>query len=127
MSPRPSQVPLDSCLAVRDILSRIGDKWSVLIVVVLGRRPQRFSELRRTVEGISQRMLTLTLRGLERDGLVRRTLTPSVPVRVDYELTKLGHTLLEPVQTLATWAAKHSGEIKASRAGYDQKALRKSA
>ena len=127
MSPRPSQVPLDSCLAVRDILSRIGDKWSVLIVVVLGRRPQRFSELRRTVEGISQRMLTLTLRGLERDGLVRRTLTPSVPVRVDYELTKLGHTLLEPVQTLATWAAKHSGEIKASRAGDDQKALRKSA
>ncbi len=97
MSPPPSGTAHGSCLAVRDVLSRVGDKWSVLVVTLLCGGPRRFNELRRTIEGISQRMLTLTLRGLERDGLVTRTVYPTVPPRVDYELTTMGRTLLEPV------------------------------
>src|SRR4051812_491515 len=93
-----------ACPAVRDVLNRVGDKWSVQIVASLGDGPMRFSELRRTIEGISQRMLTLTLRGLERDGLVTRTVFAEIPPRVDYELTRLGNTLLEPIQQLAEWA-----------------------
>jgi DNA-binding HxlR family transcriptional regulator len=103
------------------VLNRVGDKWSVFIVGVLGHGPKRFNELRRSIEGISQRMLTLTLRGLERDGLVRRTITPSIPPRVDYELTKLGQTLLDPVQALARWAEKNRHEIHAARARYDER------
>src|SRR5215469_10811874 len=92
------------CRAVSGVLARIGDKWSVLIVSLLGEGPRRFSEIKRLVGGISQRMLTLTLRGLERDGLVTRTVTPSIPPRVDYALTELGLSLQAPVCALARWA-----------------------
>ncbi|HTU63507.1 MAG TPA: helix-turn-helix domain-containing protein, partial [Polyangiales bacterium] len=85
------------CPATREILNRVGDKWSVLVVVLLGDASKRFNELRRAIEGISQRMLTTTLRGLERDGLVKRTVYPTNPPQVDYALTKLGRTLLGPV------------------------------
>jgi len=91
----------EACPAVREVLSRVGDKWSVQIVALLGDGSKRFSELRRAIEGISQRMLTLTLRNLERDGLVTRTVFPEIPPRVDYELTRLGETLLEPIIALA--------------------------
>jgi DNA-binding HxlR family transcriptional regulator len=113
---------LESCPAVREVLNRIGDKWSVLVVALLGDGPRRFSELRRSIEGISQRMLTLTLRGLERDGLLTRTLYPSVPPRVDYALTKLGRTLLEPITTLTTWAEENRVAIQQARQRYDAKA-----
>jgi DNA-binding HxlR family transcriptional regulator len=111
----------DACPAVRDVLDRVGDKWSVLIIGMLGEGPRRFSELRRTIEGISQRMLTLTLRGLERDGLVTRTVQPIVPPRVDYALTPLGRTLLEPILALASWAGEHRAEIQAAREHYDSR------
>jgi DNA-binding HxlR family transcriptional regulator len=100
----------------------VGDKWSVLVIALLGNGPQRFSELKRSIEGISQRMLTLTLRGLERDGLVTRTMFPTIPPRVDYALTRLGRTLLEPVRALATWAEKHREEIQAARDKFDANA-----
>jgi DNA-binding HxlR family transcriptional regulator len=112
------------CLAVREILKRVGDKWSVFIVVTLGEGPLRFNELRRSIEGISQRMLTLTLRGLERDGLVSRTVYPTVPPRVEYALTKVGRTLLEPVQALASWAEEHRFEITAARDRRDEGSAR---
>jgi DNA-binding HxlR family transcriptional regulator len=101
------------------VLSRIGDKWSVLVISLLRERPYRFSELKRGVSGISQRMLTLTLRNLERDGLVNRTVTPSIPPRVDYELTEMGHSLAEPVQALGAWAFRHLKQIDAAQARYD--------
>jgi DNA-binding HxlR family transcriptional regulator len=104
---------------VREVLDRVGDKWSVFVVATLRHGPKRFSELRRTIEGISQRMLTLTLRGLERDGLVTRTVTPSIPPRVDYELTSLGTTLMVPLTALAHWAEEHRATIQASRERYD--------
>jgi len=105
------------CRAISGILARIGDKWSVLIVSRLGARAMRFNELKREIGGISQRMLTLTLRGLERDGLI--------PPRVDYELTALGRSLLEPVTGLSAWALKHIGRIELARAKFDAEALRK--
>src|SRR5437762_4634157 len=89
------------CVAVREVLNRVGDKWSVQVIGVLGAGPRRFTELRKAIEGLSQRMLTLTVRGLERDGLVTRTFFPTIPPRVDYALTPLGRTLLEPVRALA--------------------------
>jgi DNA-binding HxlR family transcriptional regulator len=110
----------DGCVAVREVLKLVGDKWSVLVVGTMGAGPRRFSELKRTIEGISQRMLTLTLRGLERDGLVTRTVTPTVPPRVDYGLTRLGHTLLEPVRALAAWAEQHRTTIQRSRDRFDR-------
>jgi DNA-binding HxlR family transcriptional regulator len=121
MSPRHKKVPHDACPAVRDVLNRVGDKWSVFIVALLGDGPRRFTELKRTIEGISQRMLTLTLRNLERDGLVTRTVHPTVPPRVDYALTRLGATLLEPVQALAEWATKHRAAISEARDRFDKK------
>src|SRR5437588_11417532 len=90
----------EDCRAVSEVLARVGDKWTVLVVTVLGEGPKRFNELRRALGSISQRMLTLTLRGLERDGLVTRTVFPSIPSHVEYELTRLGHSLLEPVSRL---------------------------
>jgi DNA-binding HxlR family transcriptional regulator len=104
----------------REILDRVGDKWSVLIVAMLGDGPHRFSELKRMIEGISQRMLTLTLRGLERDGLVTRTVHPTVPPSVEYALTGLGRTLLEPVMALAAWAEKNRGRIQQARDRFDK-------
>ena len=119
MSPRNSEVSHERCAAVREVLNRVGDKWSVLIVGRLGQGPLRFSELLRAVEGISQRMLTLTLKGLERDGLATRTVTPSIPPRVDYALTRLGLTLLVPVGQLYAWADRHRSAIDAARAKFD--------
>ena len=107
------------CRAVSGILSRVGDKWSVLIIMRLGEGSRRFNEIKRMIGGISQRMLTLTLRNLERDGLVKRTVTPSIPPRVDYELTNLGRDLLEPVAALGEWAIRHQPCIQAARAHFD--------
>src|SRR5476649_19220 len=107
------------CRAISGVLARIGDKWSVLIVTRLGAHPMRFNELKREIGGISQRMLTLTLRGLERDGLVTRTVFPTVPPRVDYELTALGRSLLEPVSGLGLWARTHRPDIQDARKRFD--------
>ena len=109
------------CQASRQILDRIGDKWSIYIVAMLASGPRRFNELRREIDGISQRMLTLTLRGLERDGLVSRTMYPTIPPRVDYELTELGGTLLEPVKALIDWANHNQPVIAAARQRYDER------
>jgi DNA-binding HxlR family transcriptional regulator len=117
----------ERCIAVREVLNRVGDKWSVLIVRMLGDGPLRFSELKRSVEAISQRMLTLTLRGLERDGLVRRTVHPTVPPQVEYALTELGQTLLEPVNALAAWADDHRTEITQARGRFDRRQGREGA
>ncbi|WP_249351522.1 winged helix-turn-helix transcriptional regulator [Corallococcus exiguus] len=115
----------DDCVATREILSLVGDKWSVMVIVNLGEGPVRFSELKRAIEGISQRMLTLTLRNLERDGLLTRTVHPTTPPSVDYALTKLGRTLLEPVSVLAMWARHHRPEIERSREAFARTARAK--
>lgn len=115
----------EGCSAVCEVLNRVGDKWSVLVVVLLRDGPQRFSELRRAIEGVSQRMLTLTLRGLERDGLVKRTVEPTIPPRVDYELTELGRTLLEPVSALERWALEHRVAVQEARRRYVEGQQRK--
>jgi DNA-binding HxlR family transcriptional regulator len=106
---------------VASILARVGDKWSVFVIMMLGNGPLRFNELKRMVGGISQRMLTLTLRGLERDGLVTRTIFPTIPPRVDYELTDLGRGLSKPVEALGKWAFDHRVEIESARAKFDGK------
>src|SRR5215470_5756380 len=111
-------VPED-CRAVSEILARVGDKWTVLVVAELGNGSKRFSEIRRALGSISQRMLTLTLRGLERDGLVTRTVFPSIPPRVDYELTGLGRSLLEPVSGLGLWARQNRAAIEDARRRFD--------
>jgi DNA-binding HxlR family transcriptional regulator len=103
----------------REVLDRVGDKWSVLVIVLLGQRMHRFNELHRAIEGISQRMLTLTVRALERDGLVSRTVYATVPPRVEYELTELGRTLLVPLEALNAWALAHRGDIQAAREKHD--------
>src|ERR1700726_2541851 len=117
-TPSTLHVP-DDCRAVSEVLARVGDKWTVLVVSTLGDGPRRFNELRRALGSISQRMLTLTLRGLERDGLVTRTVFPTVPPRVDYELTKLGRSLLEPVSALGLWARKNRAGIEDARRRFD--------
>jgi DNA-binding HxlR family transcriptional regulator len=111
----------DDCRAVSSVLARVGDKWSVLIIVLLGDGPRRFNEIKRMVGGISQRMLTLTLRGLERDGLVTRTLYPTIPPRVDYELTSLGRSLWQAVEPLGSWARGHVKEIARARDKFDKR------
>src|SRR5216684_5317853 len=111
----------EDCRNLSSILARVGDKWTVLIVVLLGDGPKRFNEIKRMVGGISQRMLTFTLRGLERDGLVTRTVYPTTPQRVDYELTKLGSTLWKAVEPLGAWARDHVVEIHMSRERFDGK------
>ena len=115
------------CLAVREVLNRVGDKWSVLVVSLLGDGTKSFSELRRMIEGISQRMLTLTLKGLERDGLITRTMYPTIPPRVEYELTRLGRSLLIPITGLGTWAAQNRERIQAARGKYDAQISRRRA
>jgi DNA-binding HxlR family transcriptional regulator len=107
------------CPATREVLDRVGDKWSVLVVALLGETPTRFNALKRAIGGISQRMLTTTLRALERDGLVKRTVHPTNPPQVDYVLTRLGRTLLAPVSVLATWAQGHRAEVEHARDAFD--------
>lgn len=107
------------CQAVNDILARVGDKWSMQVVMSLAAGSLRFNELLRTIDGISQRMLTRTLRGLERDGLVDRKVTPSVPPRVDYSLTPLGSSLTEPVGALGRWAMANRPAVDEARSRYD--------
>ncbi len=118
MKPSHTHLPAD-CRAVGDVLARVGDKWSVLVVTRLGEGPLRFNELRRSIGGISQRMLTLTLRGLERDGLVTRTVFPTIPPRVDYALTPLGRDLLTPVAALGAWAIRNQPKIARAREQFD--------
>src|SRR5260370_2122127 len=116
--PGKLHVPED-CRAASEVLARVGDKWTVLVVSTLGDGPMRFNALRRALGSISQRMLTLTLRALERDGLATRTVFPTIPPRVDYELTKLGHSLLEPVSSLGLWARENRSSIQAARRRFD--------
>ena len=108
-----------NCRAVSDVLARVGDKWSVLIVMLLAGGPRRFNELKRMIGGISQRMLTRALRGLERDGLVIRTVHPDTPPRVEYALTPLGRSLRAPVAALGQWAQTHHAEIAEARTAFD--------
>ena len=119
--PSNLHVPED-CRAVSEVLARVGDKWTILVVGELGNGPKRFNEIRRALGSISQRMLTLTLRGLERDGLVTRTVFPTIPPRVDYELTKLGRSLLEPVSGIGLWARQNRERIEDARRRFDAKA-----
>jgi DNA-binding HxlR family transcriptional regulator len=111
-----------ACLKVTQVLGRIGDKWTVLVIIMLHERGYRFNELKRGIDGISQRMLTLTLRNMERDGLVTRTVTPSIPPRVDYELTDVGTSLAGPVKILGEWAFENLKQIAAAQASYDARA-----
>lgn len=123
--PRPTHIDvrdLPATCELRDVLDRVGDKWSVLVMALLGTGPRRYSELRRAIEGISQRMLTLTLRSLERDGLVARTVTPTSPPRVDYELTPAGATLSVEVSSLMRWAEEHRAYVAKSRLAFDEAA-----
>ena len=122
-TPGNLHVPED-CRAVSEVLSRVGDKWTVLVVSTLGDGAKRFNELRKALGSISQRMLTLTLRALERDGLVTRTVTPTNPPRVDYELTKLGRSLLDPVSELGLWARKNRPAIAQARERFDAAATK---
>lgn len=119
MSPRKMIVDHEACRRTRQILDRVGDKWSALVIGRLMDGPVRFNEMRRSIDGISQRMLTLTLKGLERDGLLTRTVTPTVPLRVDYALTPLGRTLLPVVMQLHQWAEKNASRIEKAREAYD--------
>ena len=119
-SEAPAGLHHAGCRNVAPVLNRVGDKWSMLIVMILADGPKRFSELKRAIDGISQRMLTLTLRGLERDGLVSRTVTPTIPPRVDYELTELGLSIREPVKALGDWAIEHIECIRAAQQRFDR-------
>ncbi|MFF2331071.1 MULTISPECIES: winged helix-turn-helix transcriptional regulator [unclassified Streptomyces] len=106
----------------REVLDLVADKWSLLVVAVLGSGPLRFTEAKRSIAGVSQRMLTVTLRGLERDGLLTRTVHSVMPPKVTYELTPMGHTLLEATQPLIDWSMKNLADIDASREAFDQRA-----
>lgn len=108
---------------IRDVQDRVGDKWSILVIVELASGPRRFRELQRAISGISQRMLTLTVRRLERDGLVRRTVYPTVPARVDYRLTDSGASLTHLVKALTDWSLEHRDGIATARAEYDTRAV----
>jgi DNA-binding HxlR family transcriptional regulator len=119
LPPPPHAHEGSDCRAVASVLARVGDKWSVFVIMTLGDGPKRFNELKRHIGGISQRMLTLTLRGLERDGLVTRTVFPTIPPRVDYELTDLGRGLSKPVRALGEWAFQNKGKIEGAREKFD--------
>jgi len=110
---------IEDCRGVSTVLARVGDKWSVLVIMLLQDGPRRFNELKRMINGISQRMLTLTLRGLERDGLVTRTIYPTIPPRVDYALTDLGRSLAQPVKALGEWAFDNMTDIEQARQTFD--------
>nr|WP_239147492.1 helix-turn-helix domain-containing protein [Actinoplanes tereljensis] len=113
--PTPIPVAEHAACPVTDLLRRVGDKWSVLVLTLLGQRPYRYNDLHRSIAGISQRMLTRTLRSLESDGLISRTVHPTVPPSVEYRLTPLGESLLEPLSALADWAVRHQPEIDRNR------------
>jgi DNA-binding HxlR family transcriptional regulator len=115
----PPPDPYTAACPSRQTLDRIGDRWTILTFGALADGPRRFTELARRIEGVSQKMLTQTLRGLERDGLVTRTVHATVPPRVDYELTPLGRTLSGPIAALEQWARDHMGDVLAARAAYD--------
>jgi DNA-binding HxlR family transcriptional regulator len=115
----PAQAGALSPCRAREVLERVGDKWSVYVIDLLGQGTRRFTELHRAIDGITARMLTVTLRGLERDGIVTRTIHPVIPPRVDYALTPMGRTLLDTIGQLVTWADSHLPEIDAARAAYD--------
>ena len=117
--PGPAGEPT-SCRA-REVLQRVGDKWSVYVIDLLGQGTMRFTEVHRAIDGITARMLTVTLRGLERDGIVTRTIHPVIPPRVEYALTPMGRTLLDTIGQLVTWADRHLDEIDAARAAYDDR------
>ena len=121
MKPRHMHLPAD-CRAISDVLARVGDKWSVLVVTRLGPGPMRFNELRRTIGGISQRMLTQSLRDLQRDGLIARRVYPTVPPSVDYRLTDLGRSLIEPLAGLIRWAEAQAEAIADAREAFDKAA-----
>ena len=125
MTPSNKQEPEEECRAVSETLARIGDKWTVLVVELLAGGPMRFNEIRRTIGNISQRMLTLTLRELERDGLVTRTVHPTIPPRVDYELTRLGRTLRVPLIAVADWVRKHQPAMLEARKIFDAAGIAK--
>jgi len=110
-----------SACRAREVLQRVGDKWSMYVIDLLGQGTMRFTELHRSIDGITARMLTVTLRGLERDGIVTRTIHPVIPPRVEYTLTPMGRTLLDSIGRLVTWADSHLPEIDAARATYDAK------
>ena len=128
---RPAEVtsalsasPRDECLGLAQVIDRVGDKWTVMVVGHLSQHSHlRFNALMRAVPGVSHRMLTLTLRGLEREGLVSRTAYATIPPRVDYALTPLGRSLTEPLAFLAAWASRHRPEIEAARHAYDHRAV----
>ena len=121
-APDAAQYPQSTeCPRISQVLARVGEKWSVLIIIMLADGPRRFSDLKRSIGGISQRMLTLCLRGLERDGLVKRTVFPVVPPRVEYELTPLGQSLRVPVTQLANWAKRHLVQLDSARADFDRR------
>jgi len=107
------------CHKVSQVLARVGEKWSILIIMLLAGGPHRFTEIKRAINGISQRMLTLCLRGLERDGLIKRTVIAVMPPHVEYELTPLGQSLTEPVIALGSWANRHIADIDAAREAFD--------
>lgn len=112
------------CRAVAEILARVGDKWTVMIVGALSNGPMRYNAIQRMIDGISQRMLTLTLKGLEQDGLVTRTMFPVIPPRVDYELTDLGRSLIGPISVLFDWAKTNQAEMLTARARFSRGIVR---
>ena len=115
----PNEETQAECHALAQVLDRVGDKWTAMVVGVLSGGPQRFNTILRTIGGVSHRMLTLTLRGLERDGLVTRTMFPTIPPKVEYELTEIGRSLIEPLMTLSAWGRKNRSAIEEARARYD--------
>lgn len=117
----PHDLQHADCQKISQVLARVGEKWSILIIMFLEGGPHRFSEIKRAINGISQRMLTLCLRGLERDGLIKRTVHAVMPPHVEYELTPLGHSLTEPVVALGNWARNHIGDIDAARDAFDER------
>ncbi len=114
-----SDLPADICHSVSHVLARVGDKWSILVIAMLSRGSMRFSELKRSIGSISQKVLTSTLRGVERDGYITRKVTPTIPRRVDYKLTDLGTEVLVPVTALAMWAFSRRADVEAARTRFD--------
>lgn len=119
----PKDLQNSDCQKISQVLARVGEKWSILIIMRMAGGPRRFTELKRSINGISQRMLTLCLRGLERDGLINRNVIAVMPPHVEYTLTPLGISLTKPVISLGNWASDHIGDIDAARALFDQQEL----